>query len=239
LATGSIRGIVKDIIIVAVCVAVIWIGLTAYFGVQNPFYVVSSGSMYPELAMYDIIVISGHTLFEDVKIGDIIVFDRPKDHDRVIVHRVVAVVDDDPKTLRTKGDNNQRSMVGTDYPITEEEYIGTVVHVIPQVGFITQILQPPINYIIIAVIIGVMVIRQIYRKDKKKLMDQAKAESSISDYNEFQSDEKIDQSTKDFDSMYSAQEKKSTDKLDEEDTKSEGVPEFFLNKEKESEENKE
>jgi len=233
------KGIVKDIIIVAVCVAVLWIGLTAYFGAQNPFYVVSSGSMYPELAMYDIIVISGHTLFEDVKIGDIIVFDRPKDHDRVIVHRVVAGVDDDPKTLRTKGDNNQRSMVGTDYPITEKEYIGTVVHVIPQVGFITQILQPPINYIIIAVIIGVMVIRQIYKKDKEKLMEQAKAESSISDYNEFQSDEKIDQPTKDFDSIYSAEEKKPTDKLDEENTKSEDVPEFFLDKEKESEENKE
>ena len=233
------KGIVKDIIIVAVCVAVLWIGLTAYFGAQNPFYVVSSGSMYPELAMHDIIVISGHTLFEDVKIGDIIVFDRPKDHDRVIVHRVVAVVDDDPKTLRTKGDNNQRSMVGTDYPITEKEYIGTVVHVIPQVGFITQILQPPINYIIIAVIIGVMVIRQIYKKDKKKLIDQAKAESSISDYNEFQSNEKIDQPTKDFDSIYSAEEKKPTDKLDEENTKSEGLPEFFLDKEKESEENKE
>ena len=236
---SSIRGTVKDIIIVATCVAVIWIGLTAYFGAQNPFYVVSSGSMYPELAMHDIIVISGHMLFEDVKIGDIIVFDRPKDHDRVIVHRVVAVVDDDPKTLRTKGDNNQRSMVGTDYPITEKEYIGTVVHVIPQVGFITQILQPPINYIIIAVIIGVMVIRQIYKKDKKKLMEQAKAESSISDYNEFQSDEKIDQPTKDFDSIYSAEEKKPTDKLDEENTKSEDVPEFFLDKEKESEENKE
>jgi len=232
------KGIVRDIIIVAVCVAVLWIGLTAYFGAQNPFYVVSSGSMYPELAMYDIIVISGHTLFEDVKIGDIIVFDRPKDHDKVIVHRVVAVVDADPKTLRTKGDNNQRSIVGTDYPITKEEYIGTVVHVIPQVGFITQILQPPINYIIIAVIIGVMVIRQIYKKDKKKLMEQAKAESSISDYNEFQSDEKIDQPTKDFDSIYSAEEKKPTDKLDEENTKSEDVPEFFLDKEKESEEKK-
>ena len=233
------KGIVRDIIIVAVCVAVLWIGLAAYFGAQNPFYVVSSGSMYPELAMHDIIVISGHMLFEDVKIGDIIVFDRPKDHDRVIVHRVVAVVDDDPKTLRTKGDNNQRSMVGTDYPITEKEYIGTVVYVVPQVGFITQILQPPINYIIIAVIIGVMVIRQIYRKDKKKLIDQAKAESSISDYNEFQSNEKTDQPTKDFDSIYSAEEKKPTDKLDEENTKSEDVPEFFLDKEKESEENKE
>jgi len=239
LAADSIRGIVKDVIIIAACVAVIWIGITAYFGAQNPIYVVSSGSMYPELAMHDIIVISGHIPFEDVKIGDIIVFDRPKDHDKVIVHRVVAVVDDNPKTLRTKGDNNQNSIVGTDYPITKEEYIGTVVHVIPQVGFITKILQPPINYIIIAVIIGIMIIRQVYKKDKKKLIDQAKAESSISDYNEFQSNEKIDQPTKDFDSIYSAQEKKPTDKLDEENTKSEGVPEFFLDKEKESEENKE
>jgi len=189
---SSIRGTVKDIIIIVTCVAVIWIGLTAYFGAQNPFYVVSSGSMYPELAKHDIIVISGHALFEDVKIGDIIVFDRPKDHDKVIVHRVVAVVDDDPLTLRTKGDNNQNSMVGTDYPITEEEYKGTVIHVIPQVGYITKILQPPINYIIIAVIIGIMIIRQIAKNKAGKHYEQVKAESEIKNYDKSQPNEKID-----------------------------------------------
>jgi len=240
---SSIRGIVKDIIIVATCVAIIWIGLTAYFGAQNPFYVVSSGSMYPELAMHDIIVISGHALFEDVKIGDIIVFDRPKDHDKVIVHRVVAVVDDDPKTLRTKGDNNQNSIVGTDYPITEEEYTGKVVYVIPQVGFITKILQPPINYIIIAVIIGIMIIRQITKNKKKSFTEQVKTESITDDYDESQSNEKINELPEDIEyhesKDFTTQEKKPTDKLDEENTKSEGVPEFFLDKEKESEENKE
>ena len=196
------------------CVAVIWIGLQAYFGAQNPFYVVSSGSMYPELAMYDIIVISGHTLFDDVKIGDIIVFDKPKDHSKVIVHRVVAVVDDDPLTLRTKGDNNQNSIVGTDYPITSEEYIGKVVYVVPQVGFITKILQPPINYIIIAVIIGIMVIRQI-SKSKKKVL----TESIPDDYSESQPAEKIDPpedaeyvEPKDF----TTQERKSTENSDQE-----------------------
>jgi len=239
LATGSIRGIVKDIIIVAICVAVIWIGLQVYFGAQNPFYVVSSGSMYPELAMYDIIVISGHALFEDVKIGDIIVFDRPKDHDKVIVHRVVAVVVDDPLTLRTKGDNNQNSIVGTDYPITEEEYIGTVVYVIPQVGYITK---PPINYIIIVVIIGIMIIRQITKSKKKALLEKVKAESEINDFNESQPNEKIDQLPKDAEYSeskdFTTQEKKPTEKLVEENTKSEGIPEFFLDKEKESEEKK-
>jgi len=195
------------------------------------------------LAMHDIIVISGHMQFEDVKIGDIIVFDRPKDHDKVIVHRVVAVVDDNPKTLRTKGDNNQNSIVGTDYPITKEEYIGTVVHVIPQVGFITKILQPPINYIIIAVIIGVMIIRQIVKNKKKALMEQIKTELEINDSKESQSDERIDRLSNDAEYIeskdFTTQEKESTDKLDEENSKSGDIPEFFLDKEKESEENKE
>ena len=243
MAADSIRGIVKDVIIIAACVAVVWIGLTAYFGAQNPIYVVSSGSMYPELAMHDIIVISGHMPFEDVKIGDIIVFDRPKDHDKVIVHRVVAVVDDNPKTLRTKGDNNQNSIVGTDYPITKEEYIGTVVHVIPQVGFITKILQPPINYIIIAVIIGVMIIRQIVKNKKNALMEQIKTELEINDSKESQSDERIDRLSNDAEYIeskdFTTQEKESTDKLDDENSKSGDIPEFFLDKEKESEENKE
>ena len=229
------KGIIKDIIIVIACVAVIWIGLTAYFGAQNPFYVVSSGSMYPELAMYDIIVISGYVSFDDVKIGDIIVFDRPKDHDRVIVHRVVAVVDDDPKTLRTQGDNNQNSIVGTDYPITKEEYIGKVVHVVPQVGFITKILQPPINYNIIAVIIGIMIIRQISKNKKKAL-----TEPDLDDYNESQPAEKIDPpedaeyvEPKDF----TTQESKSTENSDQE-KKAGDMPEFFSDKEKEFEEKK-
>ena len=229
------KGIIKDIIIVAACVAVIWIGLTAYFGAQNPFYVVSSGSMYPELAMYDIIVISGHISFDDVKIGDIIVFDRPKDHSKVIVHRVVAVVDDDPRTLRTKGDNNQQSIVGTDYPITNEEYIGKVVHVVPQVGFITKILQPPINYIIIAVIIGIMIIRQISKNKKKAL-----TKPVLDDYNESQPAEKIDLPE---DAEYvepkdsTTQESKSTENSDQE-KKAGDMPEFFSDKEKEFEEKK-
>ena len=229
---SSIKGIVKDIIIISTCVVVIWIGLTAYFGAQNPFYVVSSGSMYPELAMHDIIVISAHALFEDIRIGDIIVFDRPKDHDKVIVHRVVAVVDDDPLTLRTKGDNNQNSMVGTDYPITEGEYKGTVIHVIPQVGYITKILQPPINYIIIAVIIGIMIIRQISKNKAGKHYEQVKAEPE-----KIEADLSWLDNYKNASKDFTTQEKKSTEKP-EENTKSEGIPEFFLDREKESEEKK-
>jgi signal peptidase len=160
------KGVIKDIVIVAVAILVIWIGLQAAFGTQNPFYVVASGSMIPVLQVHDIIIIQGHEPFEEVQVGDIIVFDRPSDHNRVIVHRVQAILDEDPKTVRTQGDANPTWIRGTDYPITEEEYIGKVAYIIPQVGYITEVLKPPMNYIIIAVVIGIMIIKQFTGKKK-------------------------------------------------------------------------
>ena len=172
------KGIIKDIGIVVVAVVIMWIGIQVVFGTEmltlegnqikvgGPFYVVVSGSMIPVLQVYDIIVIQGHDPFEEVEIGDIIVFDRPSDHNRVIVHRVVSITNEDPKTIRTQGDANPGSIPGTDFPITEEEYIGKVAYIIPQLGYVTQILQPPTNYIIIAVVIGIMIIKQFTGKKK-------------------------------------------------------------------------
>ncbi len=162
------KGVIKDIVIVGVGVLVIWIGLQVAFGTQNPFYVVASGSMIPELEVYDVLIVQGHEPFEDIETGDIIVFNRPSDHNRVIVHRVVSIISDDPKEIRTKGDANPASIPGTDFPITEEEYIGKVVYTLPQVGYVTQLLKPPINYIIIAVVIGVMIVKQITKKKREE-----------------------------------------------------------------------
>jgi len=160
------KGIKKDIIIVVIGVLIIWMGLRVVSGTDNPFYVVSSGSMVPELQVYDVLVVNGHIPFVEIEVGDVIVFNRPSGQDRVIVHRVAAITDDDPFTIRTKGDANPTSIPGTDFPITEEEYIGKVATVIPQIGFITQILQPPINYIIIAIIISIMVGRSFLNRKK-------------------------------------------------------------------------
>ena len=153
--------IIKDVIIVGVGVLVIWFGLQAALGTQNPFYVVASGSMIPVLEKYDVIIVQGHEPFEDIKIDDIIVFDRPSDHNKVIVHRVVSIINDDPRTVRTQGDANQSSIPGTDFPITEEEYLGKVMYQIPQVGRVTELLAPPNNYIIIVLVIGIMVVKQM------------------------------------------------------------------------------
>ena len=162
------KGVVKDIIIVAVGVIVIWLALQVAFGTQNPFYVVASGSMIPKLQVYDVLIVQGHEPFKDIQVGDIIVFNRPSDHNRVIVHRVASIIDDNPKTIRTKGDANPASIPGTDFPITEEEYIGKVAYVVPQIGYVTQILKPPTNYIIIAIVVGIMIAKQMAKNKREK-----------------------------------------------------------------------
>ncbi len=215
LTSSSIpKGVVKDIVIVAAGVLIIWLSLVVIFGTQNPFYVVSSGSMIPELQVYDVLVVQGNEPFEDIDVGDIIVFNRPSGHDRVIVHRVASIIEDDPKTIRTKGDANPSSIPGTDYPITEEEYIGKVAYVIPQIGFITRILMPPVNYVIIAVIIGIMIFKQ-YTKNKKekakKFFEQMESSDDNSKKNNF--DDELSKLPKDNEYVETS-EKSEPEKID-------------------------
>ncbi len=154
-------------------VIIMWIGLQVVFGTENPFYVAASGSMIPEFQVYDVLIVQAHVPFEDVEIGDIIVFDRPSGHDRVIVHRVVSITDDDPRTLRTKGDNNVASITGTDFPITEKEYIGKVEYKIPQIGYVTQVLKPPTPYIINLIILCIPIVMHFrFKKENSSKQDE-------------------------------------------------------------------
>lgn len=217
------KGVVKDIVIVAVGVLIIWIGLQVAFGTQNPFYVVASGSMIPALQVYDVLIVQGHEPIEDIQIGDIIVFDRPSGHDRVIVHRVVSITDDNPVTLRTKGDNNIASIAGTDYPITEKEYIGKVVFQIPQIGYVTQVLKPPTNYILIVLVIGVMIIKEIVkRKNVKELPLDDPLKSNDPDVLEGNSDLK----NLEKDSAYSSHSDQESSKINSDKTSNESMDDF-------------
>ena len=228
------KGVVKDIIIVAVGVLVIWIGLQVAFGTQNPFYVVASGSMVPVLEVYDVLIVSGHEPFEDVKVGDIIVFNRPSDHDRVIVHRVASIMEENPKTIRTLGDANPASIPGTDFPITEEEYIGTVAYTLPQVGYITQLLKPPINYVIIVVVIGIMIVKQFVKKKNEKELsftDPLNSEKSdsiegLSDINKIEKDSEYSEhveKTEDVTELDDTDEPENQTKTEEIDETFEGI----------------
>lgn len=225
------KKIIKDILIVAVGVLAIWIGLQAAFGTQNPFYVVASGSMVPVLEVYDVLVVQGHDPFEEIEIGDIIVFNRPSDHNRVIVHRVVLIIDEDPKIIRTQGDANPASIPGTDFPISEEEYIGKVVFTLPQVGYVTQVLKPPTNYIIIAIVIGVMVVKQMMGKKKKEKITDLNFQDSLDSENPDIKEELSDINEIEKDSEYSKHEN-NIDFIDEKSNSDETKTDDFSEKEK-------
>ena len=132
---------IKYAIIIAVGVTIILLGFWFAFGQLNPFYVVASGSMIPNLNINDYVIVSQRVPFNSLKIGDIIVFktygtDNSGQH-ITIVHRVAEIVTDPingQKVIRTKGDANPDSIPGADYPIFEKNYIGKVVHVIPKLG---------------------------------------------------------------------------------------------------------
>ncbi len=170
---------VKDVIIIGAGVLIVWVGIWLAFG-ANPFYVVSSGSMEPVLKVNDVLIVRDGGSWQNLKIGDIIVFNRPVGEDRVIVHRIVDIdIDaDGARIIRTRGDANPASIPGTDYPIRQDNYIGKVIYVLPGIGIITKVISPPVNYIIIAIILAILFFNRLGKKSSDKNATPAKADSS-------------------------------------------------------------
>jgi signal peptidase I len=152
---------IKYILLIALAVAIIWIGIRIAFGVDNPLYNVASDSMVPNLNVGDFVIISHNIPFNKLQVGDIIVFKSPavmeEGKQETIVHRVAKIVTNfhGSRVIVTKGDANPDSMSGIDYPIREENYLGKVTYVVPKLGLITRVITPPINYILIAIVLGV------------------------------------------------------------------------------------
>jgi signal peptidase len=169
--------------IAIVVILIISFTINYLFGTFNPFYVVVSESMVPNLNIGDLLVVDHNYSYNNLKVGDIIVFNMPgvnsKGQHLTIVHRVADIIilptalgggsvisnsrDHSGgnyniiKIIRTKGDANPSSIRMLDYPIRQQNYIGKVVSVVSKVGLATMAIRPPINYIIIGAIIMVAV----------------------------------------------------------------------------------
>ncbi len=194
---------IKIIIVISIVFIIAFFSLRMILVDTNPFYVVASGSMVPVLNINDLIIVWGkdnNTSFNNAKVHDIIVFKAtdPTEDNKTIVHRVVKVfqkgdrlagnsafnnlcepmimpsTDNIGKIIMTKGDANDCSIPLVDFPITQKNYIGKVIFTIPQVGIIPQILKPPVNYILMAVIAGLLIASFVKgnKKQEEKLKDE-------------------------------------------------------------------
>ena len=161
---------IKYVIIAIIGIAIFWIGIRFVFGVNNPFYVVASESMVPKLKVGDLLLVQhasasspSSSSFNNLKIGDIIVFKSPGVREdtgqpEVIVHRVkqIYITPQGERILRTKGDANPHSIYLIDYPILSNNYIGKVVVIVPGIGLVARAISPPVNYILIVIILVIL-----------------------------------------------------------------------------------
>ena len=151
-------------------------------GIPSKFYVVVSESMLPTLRTGDAILISSNndtcSNFDCLKIGDIIVFEPSSQTSdsrsgKIIVHRVAAIGFDagDQRVIRTKGDANPHSIQSVDYPVTEKQYVGKVIHIIPFVGItlmyldlLARVFIQPIFYIIIGGVAATILLLEYHKR---------------------------------------------------------------------------
>ena len=121
---------------------------------DSPLMVVSSGSMVPVLNVGDIIIVRGVDPLT-ITPGTIIIFHSPYEYDMPIVHRVVAVVNDNGSIFfETKGDHNE---VQDGWRVPSENLIGVFVMKIPYLGLVSLELRGPLGVTLIILLVAVII----------------------------------------------------------------------------------
>jgi signal peptidase len=145
---------------------------------ESPLMVVSSGSMIPVLNVGDIIIVRGVDPSQ-IGIGSIIIFHSPRSYETPIVHRVIAIQNENGGLyFKTKGDNNPNPDNWYPMPGVPSRYVmGIYVAKIPYLGLISLSLKGPIGFVLI-VILFVTVIVLEYAEGRKKQSPEAHARAT-------------------------------------------------------------
>ena len=118
----------------------------------NPIYVVVSGSMVPTLEIGDLVIVE-KVPQQSIHVGDIIVYEL-NCNGVDIVHRVISL---SAQGVTTQGDNRKTNPQPDPWsPTPYRCVIGKVVLAVPYIGRIGMLIQPPVNYALVALVVGVV-----------------------------------------------------------------------------------
>jgi signal peptidase len=161
------KDIIENIIFVVLFVTLMILLATVILGI-SPFFYVEGTSMHSTLEDGDLIVID-RTSFDNLKIGDIVVFNKPSPYSYRVVHRIFEIKNiNGEKVLITKGDNSMTNPNPDSWQIPKENYIGKYIGIrIPYAGFLGKAIAPPINYIIIVSLLIYVIYIDVYEPRKK------------------------------------------------------------------------
>jgi signal peptidase len=175
---GGVKLLIEEIVILIIIIASIYliftVGLKIILNSEDPVMVVVSGSMVPTIKINDLIIVGGVDP-KTLKVGDIIVFHDPRypkqrscEAGHCIVHRIIDVISTNPPIFKTKGDAN---LAPDPFVVSEENIIGKVVLIIPQLGVLTRAFKPPYNYLTILLILIAYIMyeaREIFKEEDEE-----------------------------------------------------------------------
>ena len=133
-------------------------------------YTIVSGSMTPNINVYDVVIDVRIDDPEDIKIGDVITFysDAPEVHGGTITHRVISIIKNSDGTYnyQTKGDYN---LVEDSTTVPYNKIVGKVALRIPQLGRVQFFLASSYGWLLLIMIPALYIIfKDIYRLVKLK-----------------------------------------------------------------------
>lgn len=122
--------------------------------------VVKSGSMEPAIKTGAVAYNNTHAKVEDVKVGDIIVFQI---EDAYVTHRVIAINDDN--TFTTKGDANKTEDLEH---VSHDKFRGKTAFSIPYLGYALDVVQTKAGVFVLVLVTGLNILYFIFSEDDKK-----------------------------------------------------------------------
>lgn len=138
------KGLLRFAAVVLVAVAIASSLLLISQRVLNPFHVVASNSMYPQIRTGDAVLIKD-VKPEEVRVGQVILFQDPKKNGDYVIHRVVGIEEANKcRFFTTKGDNNP---VADPQKVPTGELVGGVGVKLPRFGKFLNFLTTPKGYI--------------------------------------------------------------------------------------------
>lgn len=121
-------------------------------------YTIISGSMEPNIKIWDVVVSKKVNAPNEIKVGDVITFYSTSSISRgmIITHRVVEISEVDGKFVyKTKGDNN---LSPDSAPAEYDNIIGKVILRVPQLGRVQDFLGTKGGWLIVIVIPALAII---------------------------------------------------------------------------------
>lgn len=143
---------------------------------------VVTGSMSGTIEIGDLVIVE---LTKDVDKGDIIVYSQD---DNLITHRVIET---NEENIITKGDSNNTE----DKPITKENVVGKVIHIVRNFGIIKDVFSSPLVLVCIGITIflfGIVIIYKPEDENKKDIKNRKNKKSKSKAEEKVEEDEKSD-----------------------------------------------